>query len=78
MELASRCLCWISCIETNDRVIRLNRQLPNNPHLNGRGARTYVKVVASVLQDELGGVWLVLTVVHIHLELIGLNEERVT
>lgn len=35
---------------------------------------THVKVVPSMLQDELGGVWFVLTVVHIHLELIRLGK----
>lgn len=29
-----------------------------------------------MLQDELSGVWFVLTVVHIHLELISLDEAR--
>lgn len=37
---------------------------------------THVKVVPSMLQDELGGVWLVLTVVHIHLEFIRLDKWR--
>ena len=34
---------------------------------------TYVKVRPGVLQDELGGVWLILTVVDVHLELIRLG-----
>lgn len=36
---------------------------------------TYIKVVPSMLQDELGGVGFVLTVIHIHLEFISLEEE---
>lgn len=31
-----------------------------------------------MLQDELGGIWFVLTVVHIHLELIRLDRGRET
>lgn len=34
---------------------------------------TYVKVGSSVLQDELSGVGLVLTVIDIHLELVSLG-----
>lgn len=37
---------------------------------------TYIKVGSSVLQDELSGVRLVLTVVHIHLELISLKRRN--
>lgn len=37
---------------------------------------THIKVVPSMLQDELGGVWFVLTVVHIHLELIRLERQK--
>lgn len=36
---------------------------------------THIKVVPSMLQDELGGVWFVFTVVHIHLELIRLHKD---
>lgn len=36
--------------------------------------KTHVKVVASMLQNELGGIWFVLTVVHIHLEFIRLDK----
>lgn len=36
---------------------------------------THIKVVPSMLQDELGGVWFVLTVVHIHLEFIRLDKD---
>lgn len=39
---------------------------------------THVKVVASVLQDELGGVWFVLAIVHIHLEFVRLDRQRQT
>lgn len=39
---------------------------------------THIKVVPSMLQDELGGVWFVLTVVHIHLEFIRLDKDRKT
>lgn len=37
---------------------------------------THIKVVPSMLQDELGGVWFVLTVVHIHLEFIRLERQK--
>ena len=39
---------------------------------------TYIKVGSSMFQDELSRVWLVLTVVHIHLELISLNSKNNT
>lgn len=38
---------------------------------------THIKVVPSMLQDELSGVWFVLTVVHIHLELIRLDKDKI-
>lgn len=41
-------------------------------------ANTHVKVVPSMLQDELGGVWFVLAVVDIHLELVRLHRRRET
>ena len=37
---------------------------------------TYIKVGSSMFQDELSRVRLVLTVVHIHLELIGLSSRN--
>ena len=37
---------------------------------------TYIKVRSSMFQDELSGVGLVLTVVHIHLELISLSRGK--
>lgn len=39
---------------------------------------TYIKVGSSMFQDELSRVRLVLTVVHIHLELISLNSRNNT
>lgn len=39
---------------------------------------THVKVVASMLQDELGGVWFVLAIVHIHLEFVRLDKQTQT
>lgn len=39
---------------------------------------THVKVVSSMFQDELGGVWFVLTIVHVHLEFVRLDKQRQT
>lgn len=39
---------------------------------------THVKVVASMLQDELGRVWFVLAIVHIHLEFVRLDKQTQT
>lgn len=43
------------------------------PWTSGPTASTYIKEGAGVLQDELTGVWLVLAIVHINVELIGLK-----
>lgn len=45
-------------------------------HVYSQRRYTHIKVVPSMLQDELGGVRFVLTVVHIHLEFIRLGRER--
>lgn len=57
--------------------MRRNIQAPSNLLLVTL-RNTHIKVVPSVFQDELGGVWFVLTVVDIHLELVSLKEERNT
>lgn len=57
-------------------MIRCNERGSVQFHLNGPEGDTHIKVVPSMLQDELSGVWFVLTVVHIHLELISLDEAR--
>lgn len=44
----------------------------------GRRGDTHVKVVSSMFQDELGGVWFVLAIVHVHLEFVRLNKQRQT
>lgn len=73
MELASRCLCWISCTWKDQAC---NQMLTNEDcsSILAFMDNTHVKVVASMLQNELGGVWFVLTVVHIHLEFIRLDK----
>lgn len=37
---------------------------------------THVEVGPGMLQDQLRGVWFVLAVVHIHLELVRLSQEQ--
>lgn len=37
---------------------------------------THIKEGACVLQDQLAGVWFVLAVIHIYVELISLEKER--
>lgn len=41
-------------------------------HCDRRDILTYIEIVPGMLQDELSGVWLVLAVIHVHLEFIGL------
>lgn len=75
MELASRCLCWISCTQEDQSCDHVIRQGTCSLILAIMG-NAHIKVVPSMLQDELGGFWFVLTVVHIHLEFIRLDKQR--
>ena len=74
MELANRCLCWISC--NAEKTQSWNFADPpwvSHDATDQGGGDTHVEVGTGELKDELRGVRLVLTVVHVHLELIGLQ-----
>lgn len=83
MELARRCLCWISCESKQRKDTRLRKENSSRVTIPPKYRSshllqlvTHIEVRPGVFKDELRGVGFVLTVTDVHLKFISLSAKK--